>query len=73
MKLRVDDQQAAESLVRFFRRREYLAVHEPPRSVEVVPIQAVSERADRIRTLRDLEDWRTENPGAAVTPSDGPD
>ncbi|HEX2111017.1 MAG TPA: hypothetical protein VHF67_05645 [Gaiellaceae bacterium] len=69
MKLRVDDHQAAESLVRFFRRRDYLAVHEPRGTVEVVPIRSVSERTDRIQTLRDLGEWRAENPGAAVRPS----
>jgi hypothetical protein len=70
MKLRVDEQHAAESLVRFFRRREYLAVHEPPGTVEVVPIRSVNDRADRIRTLHDLEEWRAVNPGAVVRPSD---
>jgi hypothetical protein len=70
MKLRVDEQHAAQSLVRFFRRREYLAVHEPPGTVEVVPIRSVSERADRVRTLRDLEEWRAENPGSLVRPTD---
>jgi hypothetical protein len=70
MKLRVDDNQTAERLVRFFRRREYLAVHEPPGTVEVVPIQSVSERDDRIRTLRELDEWRAENPGADAAPID---
>ena len=66
MRLRVDDPKAAADLVRFFRRREYLAVQEPPGVVEVVPITSVSERADRARTLRDLAAWRDEHPGATV-------
>lgn len=73
MKLRVDDHQAAENLVRFFRRREYLAVHEPPGTVEVVPIRSVSEQADRALTLRDLDGWRAENPTAVVEPNDDGD
>jgi hypothetical protein len=68
MKLQVHDQQAAENLVRFFRRRDYLAVHEPPGIVEAVPIQSVGERADRMRTLGDLAEWRAENPGVEATP-----
>ncbi len=70
MRLRVDDPSAAADLVRFFRRRDYLAVEDPPGIVEVVPITSVNERADRARTLRDLSTWREQNPGADVALAD---
>jgi hypothetical protein len=69
MKLDVNESRGARDLVRFFRRREYLAVEQEPGVIEVVPIDSVSERADRSRTLRDLEEWRLNHPGIDAAPS----
>ncbi len=70
MRIRVEDPRTAADLVRYFRRLDYLAVEETPGVVEVVPITSTSERADRARTLRDLDAWRQENPGVDATPAD---
>jgi hypothetical protein len=70
MQLDVSQQRGARDLVRFFRRREYLAVEHEPGIVEVVPINSVSEPADRLRTLRDLAEWTARHPGVDAGPID---
>jgi hypothetical protein len=72
MRFRIDDSRGAKDLVRFFRRRGYLAAEVGDRTVEVAPIQSIGVRGDRARTLRDLEAWRAEHPEAAVESLDGP-
>ncbi|MBA2616376.1 MAG: hypothetical protein H0U90_11490 [Actinobacteria bacterium] len=61
-----------KDLVRFFRRRDYLAVEAEPGVVEVVPIDAVSEVAGRARTLLDLKAWKAEHPDVTIEPVNGP-
>ena len=68
MRIRLDNPQAARALVRFLRGREYLAVARPEGVVEAVPINSTTEGNDRLRTLRDLEDWRAEHPEIEATP-----
>ena len=72
MRFRIEDPRAAKDLVRFFRRRDYLAVQADDGSIEVVSIQSVSERGDRTRTLRDLDEWKAANPDVTVETLDGP-
>ena len=61
-----------KDLVRFFRRRDYLAVEAEPGVVEVLPISGADEPADRARTLHDLDEWKAQNPGVEVEPLNGP-
>lgn len=68
MRLRVSDSRLARDLVRFFRARDYLAVEEGAGLVAVVPINAVSERADRISILREVEEWLAAHPDVRVEP-----
>jgi len=68
MRIRLSDPRAAKDLVRFFRSRAYLAAERDPNVVEVVPINAVSQRADRARALRDLAEWSQANPGVDAVP-----
>jgi hypothetical protein len=70
MRIRIDDPPSARDLVRFLRRRDYLAVEESEGLVEAVPINSVSERADRVRTLRELSDWMAQHPGVSAEPAD---
>ena len=72
MRFRIDDPRGAKDLVRFFRRRGYVAAEVGERTIEVAPIQSVDARGDRARTLRDLKEWKAEHPGAAVEPLEGP-
>jgi hypothetical protein len=67
MRIRVSDPRKSRELVRFLRGREYLAVAHHDGPVEAVPINSISERADRVRMLRDLADWMAENPGLEAT------
>ena len=68
MRIELTEPRATRDLVRFLRDRDYLAVEEPGGVVEVVPIQVVSELADRARTLRDLGAWLAQHPGVGATP-----
>ena len=68
MRIQLTEPRAARELVRFLRDRDYLAVEESGGVVEAVPIQVVSEPADRARTLRDLDAWLAENPDVGATP-----
>ena len=68
MRLHITDPREARGLVRFFRRREYLAVERERGILEVVPINSLSDRSDRLRTLRDLADWKAACPGVDVEP-----
>ena len=70
MRVKVSDRRAARALVRFPRGRNYLAVEESPGVVDVMPINSVSQRTDRARTLGDLDAWMTENPGLEARPLD---
>jgi hypothetical protein len=72
MQIQISDPRAAKDLTRFFRSREYLAVERTKGVLEVVPIQAVGQRADRRRTLRDLAEWAAANPEFEATPMDEP-
>jgi hypothetical protein len=67
-RLRVTDPTHAHSLVRFFRSRDYLAVQRARDVVEVVPLIALSESADRRRLIRLVDEWRRDNPNAAIDP-----
>jgi hypothetical protein len=67
MRIRLNNPDTARDLVRFLRRRGYLAVAEPRAVVEAVPINTVSEQADRSRLLQDLSAWMAENPGLEAT------
>jgi hypothetical protein len=62
------DRRSGKSLVSHFRARDYLAVERAPGIVEAVPIASRDERADRERTLKDLDAWATANPTVAATP-----
>ncbi len=73
MRIRLSDPRAAKDLTRFFRSRDYLAAQRGPNVVEVVPITAVSERADRARALRDLATWAEANPGVEAVPLPDPE
>ena len=68
MRIRLSDVRAARHLVRFLRDRDYLAVEHADGVVEAVPIQSVSEPADRERTLRDLDVWLSGQPDVVATP-----
>jgi hypothetical protein len=72
MELRITDPELAGDLVRFFRRRGYLAVSESPGVVEVVPIRSASERANRAKMLCDLAEWTRGHPGVEAEPVDLP-
>ena len=72
MRFQVDDATRARDLVRFFRRQGYLAVASDDGTVDAMPIDAVSEHADRARTLRDLGVWQAEHPDVTVRPLEGP-
>ena len=58
MFLRLDDTSVTADLVHFLRERDYLAVATEPGVVEVVPINAASERGDRLRLNGVLCEWR---------------
>jgi hypothetical protein len=66
MLLRISDPRLPDDLVRFLRRHDYLAVKKERDTIEAVPINTVSERADRKRLRRDLSQWRAEHPGIEV-------
>ena len=68
MRIEVTDREAARELVRFLRRRHYLAVDRGGAIVETVPIDASDPRVDRVRTLRDVEAWAADRGGLAVRP-----
>ena len=72
MRFRIDDPRGARDLVRYFRRRGYLAAEVGEAEVEIVPIESVGDLADRARTLRDLKVWKAEHPEARVDPLEGP-
>jgi hypothetical protein len=72
MRFRLSDAAAVRDFVRFFRRRDYLAVEAEPGVVEVLPIGAADELTARAATLRDLEDWKTDWPDVEVEPLNGP-
>ena len=54
------------SLIRFLRARDCLAFDRGGGIVEVMPINAVSDEADRLRLGRYLDHWRADHPEAAV-------
>jgi hypothetical protein len=68
MRIHIDDRRLCKSIVRHFRARGYLAVERGPGTIEVVPIDAGNEKADRARTLADLEEWATGHEGVTATP-----
>ena len=68
MLIEVSDREAARELVRFLRRRHYLAVDRGEGLIETVPIDATDPRADRVRTLRDVEAWAADHGGLTVRP-----
>ncbi len=70
MRIRVGDPQAARDLVRFLRRRGYLAVADAEGVVEAVPIESAGEAPDRARTLRDLAEWSAATPARRPEPLD---
>ena len=72
MRFQVDDPRRAKELVRFFRRQGYLAVASDDGAVDAMPIDAVDDRTDRARTLRDLGLWQAEHPDVTVRPLEGP-
>ena len=65
MRLRLDDTQTG-ALVRFFRERDFLAVRRARGIVEIVPLIALSESADRRRVVRLLAEWQHANHDAPV-------
>jgi hypothetical protein len=71
MEIEVSDPRTARDLVRFLRRRGYLAVERGRGVVEAVPIDAVGPAADRARTLRDVQAWAAEQGGVEVRPLEG--
>jgi hypothetical protein len=71
MRFQIDDRRGASDLVRFFRRRGYLAA-DVGDHVEIVAIESAGELADRARTLRDLGEWKAAHPEARVEPLEGP-
>lgn len=66
MRVRISDPALLRPLVLYFRSRGYLAVEERG-TVSVVPLNAVSERADRFRFQRDLTEWQSEHPGVLAS------
>ncbi len=72
MRFRIDDSRGASDLVRYFRRRGYLAAEVGAGEVEIVPIESMGDPADRARTLRDLTVWKGEHPEVRVDPLEGP-
>ena len=70
MEIEVSDPRAARDLVRFLRGRGYLAVERRRGVVEAVPIDAAGREADRLRTLREVEEWAVEHGGVHVRPLD---
>lgn len=72
MRFRIDDSRGARDLVRYFRRRGYLAAEVGDGEVDIVPIESGGDLADRARTLRDLKVWKDENPDVRVDPLEGP-
>jgi hypothetical protein len=63
MRVRVSDPDLALELVEFFRARPYLAVRRGSTTVDVEPINVLSERADRARVVRLLDEWAEGHPG----------
>ena len=60
MRVRVDDRQT-RSLVRFFQERDFLAVRRARGIVEIAPLIALSESADRWRVIGRFDEWRQLN------------
>ncbi len=71
MRLHISDPRETRDLVRFFRRREYLAVEHERGILEVVPINSLTDRAERLRTLHDLAEWKAAYPGVEAEPLEG--
>ena len=70
MEIEVSDPRAARDLVRFLRGRGHLAVERRRGVVEAVPIDAAGREADRLRTLREVEQWAAERGDLRVRPLD---
>ncbi len=68
MRVLVSDGALVDDLITHLRTRGYLATSDGS-LVSVVPINVLSERADRKRFERDLELWRAEHPGVLVAPA----
>lgn len=66
MRVRISDPSLATDLIEFFRRNAFLAVQETPDTIDVLPINTVSERADRLRIGRYLEAWLADHPGVVA-------
>ena len=66
MRVRINDASTTDDLVRFLRREHCLAVKRAPRDVEVVPISALSKRADRARIERLVDEWLATQTGVRV-------
>jgi hypothetical protein len=63
MLVRISDPELAADLLAFFRRNAFLAAQEGRNTIDVLPINTVSERSDRLRIRRYLEAWLADNPG----------
>jgi hypothetical protein len=66
MYLRLDDPSSTNALVRFLRQGDYLAVAHEPDLLEVVPLNPVSERGDRLRLNSTLASWQMSHPHVVV-------
>jgi hypothetical protein len=67
MNVVVPDPEARERLVSYLRERGYLVVVEHQRdTVQVQPLNSISERHDRSVLKRDLREWRADNRGVIV-------
>ena len=63
MRIRLSDADLVPDLVAFFRGRSFLVVGRDSTTLDVKPINALSERADRERVVRLLEEWAKGHPG----------
>ena len=70
MRVRISDPDLAPELVEFFRARPFLAVRRGSWTIDVEPINVVSERADRGRVLRLLDEWAEDHPGVVARLAD---
>jgi hypothetical protein len=66
MRVRLNDPRLYPALDRYFRVHAYLVVRKRD-WIEVVPINAVGEHADRARLERDLEAWLAWHPDIEAT------
>ena len=63
MRVRLSDPDLASELLEFFRARSFLAVRRGSTTLDVEPMNALSERGDRARVIRLLDEWAEGHPG----------